>query len=316
MSDRDGASSARESLLLAGQKQALALAAEGAPLHAVLELLVETAQTQSDGSFLASILLVDAEGRHLLHGAAPSLPQAYNDAIHGIAIGPRVGSCGTAAHFGHAIVVTDIEHDPLWADFHELALAHGLRACWSTPFLSRDGSVLGTFALYYRTPRGPSAYDRHMVSELTRTAARVVEAARLASWLEGLQQPHPLAPEGQELGFFSWDVAADRVVWYDERPYALFGIDASEGPINAHRFTSEFLHPEDQPPFAQAVAGLLAGAPSFHFEGRVRRKTDGALRWMAFHGQLQRAAGGDKGPRVVGVVSDVTARRQPDPTGA
>lgn len=163
---------------MVGQTQALALAASGAPLPQVLDVLVRTAEAQSDGSFLASILLLDA-ARRLRHGAAPSLPDAYNAAIDGLAIGPSVGSCGTAAFTGHAIFVTDIARDPLWADFRELALSHGLRACWSTPFVSRDGSVLGTLALYYREPRGPTEHDRDIVKLVGLTAGLVVDNARL-----------------------------------------------------------------------------------------------------------------------------------------
>jgi GAF domain-containing protein len=178
MSDRGGVSELQLSSLLAGQRIALSLAATGAPLAEVLELLVHTAEAQSDGRFFGSILLLSPDRKHLLHGAAPSLPAAYNEAIHGIAIGPRVGSCGTAAHYGHAIVVTDIARDPLWADFRDLALRHGLRACWSTPILGSDGAVQGTLALYYKEPRGPSERDRQVVKLIGDTAARVLEGAR------------------------------------------------------------------------------------------------------------------------------------------
>lgn len=308
MSDRDGALSSRYTLLLAGQRQALELARCGTPLATVLEVLVHTAETQSDGSFLASILLVDESGKHLLHGAAPSLPAEYNRAIDGIAIGPSVGSCGTAAHFGHAIVVTDIEHDPLWASFRDLALQHELRACWSTPFLSRDGSVLGTFALYYRRARGPSEYDREMVKQLTATAALVVESARLSAWLDGIEHPALVSPGGSEVGFFTWDVAKDRVVWHNERPYAIFGIPNTEGPLNAHRFVSEFLHPEDQQRFAQAVARAVDEGAAFHFEGRIRHQATGDLRWVEFKGCLRSPATDGRGTTMVGIAADVTAR--------
>lgn len=106
MSDRQGLSDIRFSMLLAGQNQALQLALSGGRLDQVLALLCHTAEAQSDHSVIASILLLDDDGRRLRHGAAPSLPDAYNEAINGIEIGPSVGSCGTAAHFGHAICMT------------------------------------------------------------------------------------------------------------------------------------------------------------------------------------------------------------------
>ena len=98
---------------------------------------------------LTSILLL--EGSTLRHGAAPNLPPAYCSAIDGSEIGPREGSCGTAAFFGRPVYVTDIDTDPLWADYRELALAHGLRACWSTPIFNDQAAVIGTFAIY-RSP--------------------------------------------------------------------------------------------------------------------------------------------------------------------
>lgn len=309
MSFRDGAQDARSSLLLAGQNQALELALSGAPVEQVLEMLVQTAETQSDGSFLGSILLLDEDGKHLRHGAAPSLPAAYNDAIDGIEIGPGVGSCGTAAHFGHAIVVTDIETDPLWAAFKDLALSHGLRACWSTPFLSKDGTVLGTLALYYRKPRGPSENDRETVKLIGATAGLVVENARLYARLQDLNQRARLAADAGGLGFFTWEIASDAVSWQNDRPYEIFGLDPSDGPINASRFVEEFLHPEDREGFAEAVAGAVAGGAAFHFEGRIHRKSTGELRWVEFKGQVDQAPG-QRGARVVGIAADVTDRRE------
>ena len=161
--------------VLAGQKRALELALHGAPLAEVLDTLVRTIEAHSRTGLRASILLMDDDGRHLLLGAAPSLPAAYNQAIHGVAIGPEVGSCGTAAFTRETVVVEDIETDPRWAAYQELARAHGLRACWSTPILSSTGAVLGTFALYHGTVAVPAAADQELVELLGSTAALVIE---------------------------------------------------------------------------------------------------------------------------------------------
>src|SRR5262249_52883333 len=107
-----------------------------------------------------------------------SLPDAYNAAIHGIGIGPTVGSCGTAAYTKSPVIVEDIAIDPLWDDFRDLALTHGLRACWSTPLLASDGRVLGTFAMYYRQPRSPSEDDFQLIRLVTRTATLAIEHQR------------------------------------------------------------------------------------------------------------------------------------------
>jgi GAF domain-containing protein len=133
--------------------------AAGDALADVLEDLIRALEVQSDVEMLASILILGEDGKRLLLGAAPSLPKTYNEAIHGTQIGPAAGSCGTAAFRGESVFVSDIANDPLWVDHRELALTHGLRACWSTPIKAADGRVLGTFALYYRESRSPSQQD-------------------------------------------------------------------------------------------------------------------------------------------------------------
>ncbi len=122
----------------------------GAPLADVLDFIAREVDALQSG-MACSILLLDAEGVHLRHGAAPGLPETYAAAINGVAIGPAVGSCGTAAYLGETVFVGDIASDPLWANYKSLALGHGLAACWSTPIISSAGKVLGTFAVYWLT---------------------------------------------------------------------------------------------------------------------------------------------------------------------
>ena len=152
--------------------------AAGVPLPDILEGLLAAAEAASGGGMLASVLLLDAEGKRLLHGAAPNLPAAYNEAIHGVEIGPGVGSCGTAAYLGHPVYVTDIASDPLWKDFRDLALSHGLRACWSTPIEGSERRVLGTFALYHRAPRSPTPDELDAINMIMRAAAAAIERHR------------------------------------------------------------------------------------------------------------------------------------------
>jgi len=133
--------------LAAGQVRVLEMIGGSVSLPRILEALTLIIEAYADG-MLASILLLDEDGLHLRHGAAPSLPESYVRAIDGLAIGPNVGSCGSAAYLREPTIVSKIESDPRWADYRDLARAHGLQACWSTPIVSADGRVLGTFALY------------------------------------------------------------------------------------------------------------------------------------------------------------------------
>ncbi|MGN3975437.1 GAF domain-containing protein [Tsuneonella sp. SYSU-LHT278] len=168
----------------AAQSRMLEAAFRDESLADLLEMLLRTVEEETQSETLGSILLLDDEGKRLLHGAAPSLPKAYNDAIDGIAIGPAVGSCGTAAYTHEPVFVSDVRTDPKWSDFKDLALAHGLLACWSMPILSSAGQVLGTFAMYHRHPREPLPADIEMVDFVIRTAAVIIERKRAEMALE------------------------------------------------------------------------------------------------------------------------------------
>jgi len=164
----------RTDVLLGGEKRLLERIAKGDSRELILEgacLLVEELATGS----LCSILLFDPSANCLRHGAAPSLPKTYTEAIDGAVIGPCVGSCGTAAYRAETVIVSDIATDPLWEDFRELASAHGLRACWSTPILSSAGKVLGTFATYYREPHIPSSQEHNVIERITHLASIAIE---------------------------------------------------------------------------------------------------------------------------------------------
>ncbi|GGD63952.1 GAF domain-containing protein [Erythrobacter arachoides] len=151
----------------------------GGERKTILADIVRLAEDQTGDGMLASILLLSEDGKHLELGGAPSLPDAYNAAIKGMAIGEGEGSCGTAAALGQAVFVEDIGTDPLWANFRELALSHGLRACWAVPIKAGDGSVVGTFANYYREPRQPSTLDRAIIEAIALTTSIAVERMHL-----------------------------------------------------------------------------------------------------------------------------------------
>ncbi|MFB9235480.1 GAF domain-containing protein [Plantactinospora siamensis] len=161
--------------LMAEHRALLEQIARQAPLTEVLDGMARWIERLAPQEVLVSVLLADPDGRHLRHGAAPSLPDFYNRAIDGIATGEGVGSCGTAAHRREPVIVTDIATDPFWADFRDLAGRAGLAACWSTPILARDGSLLGTFAMYHRTPRVPQDNDLALTRVFTGTAALAIE---------------------------------------------------------------------------------------------------------------------------------------------
>lgn len=165
----------RAEALIRGQAKILAMIAMGAPLSGVLDELMRLVDSQLQG-ILSSTLLLD--GPYLRHGAAPSLPEAYCKLVDGIAIGPRVGSCGTAAFRKAPVFVLDIPNDPLWADFVPLVEPYGFRSCWSTPIVSVSGEVLGTFAMYSKAVRAPTQREFDLIDVATRIAGIAIDRQR------------------------------------------------------------------------------------------------------------------------------------------
>src|ERR1700736_173118 len=156
-------------------------------LKEILEQLVRVVEAEFAG-LLCSVLLLDDDGLHVRHGAAPSLPEPYTDAIDGLCIGPKAGSCGTAMYRREPVVVTDILRDPLWEAYRGVAEAYGLRACWSTPILAHSGEALGSFAMYYREPRSPGLAETRALEMATHLAGIAIERKLAREERERLRQ--------------------------------------------------------------------------------------------------------------------------------
>src|SRR5438477_1239406 len=169
----------RGQALFAGEKRLLEMIATGVALEEILNSLCVIIEEYRRGT-LASVLLLRPDGLHLDSVAGPSLPKGWRQEMEKLPIGPCAGSCGTAAYRGSAVIVSDIATDPLWEvpEHRAAALSHGLRASWSNPILSSRGKVLGTFCIYEREARSPSAHDLGLIEKATYLARVAIERDR------------------------------------------------------------------------------------------------------------------------------------------
>jgi PAS domain S-box-containing protein len=291
--------------LLAGQNRVLELIAQGAPLKDSLDALLRVIEAQSPG-MLCSILLLDTDGLHVRHGAAPSLPESFIRAVDGQPIGPRAGSCGTAAFRREPVVVEDIATDPLWDRYRPAALAHGLRSCWSTPIFDAEQQVLGTFALYFRTPGRPT--DRHLrlVDLSTHTAAISIVKYRETQALLASEERLRLAVTGGHIGTWEWNVGTDRLLWSDELK-AIFGWPRDDENLTFGMFM-EAIDPDDRVRIQTALRRSLIERDGYDEEYRISRP-DGTRRWIAGKGRAEYDAAGLP-VRMMGVALDITDRKR------
>jgi len=296
----------RAEALLAGEKRLLEMVARGDSLAHILDSLCRLVEEQAP-DVLASILLLDSNGKQLRHGGAPSLPEAYTDAVDGSEIGPSVGSCGTAAYFGKQVIVSDIASDPLWSDFRELALAHSLRACWSTPIFSAEGKVIGTFAMYYREPRSPSPRDQEIIGQITHLAGVAIQH-KLAE--DALRRSESYLAEAQRLthtGSWVWRVAGKEALHLSEEWYRIYGFDPKHGmPDREQRL--ERIHPEDRAKYLATIERAVATTSDYDIEFRLLL-SDGTVKYIQSVGHPVLDASGNL-VQFVGSTTDITERKR------
>ncbi|MFN3492450.1 MAG: PAS domain S-box protein, partial [Anaerolineales bacterium] len=163
--------------LLQSENQIMQMIASGADVHQTLNTICLNVQSFLQTG-LCSILLLDKDGIRLKHGAAPSLPKEYIQAIDNSPIGAKAGSCGTAAFRKERVIVKNIATDPLWEDYKEIALKHGLHACWSTPIMNEENQVYGTFAIYYPQPQIPAQAEIDLINRASYQAKIVIEKSQ------------------------------------------------------------------------------------------------------------------------------------------
>jgi len=161
------------------------------PLPSILQALVSGVE-KLHPTMLCSIVLLDKEGKHLGRGIAPSLPEFYNAAVEGVAIGIGVGSCGTAAFTGQRLIVEDITTHPYWAAYQELATSARLGSCWSQPIHASSGQVLGTFAIYHHKANSPTESDLSLIEQSAHLASIAIERKQMADQVSQLAFYDPL----------------------------------------------------------------------------------------------------------------------------
>ncbi len=275
-----------------------------APLDSILEALLQGLEALRPGA-LCSLLLLDAGGRNFERALGASLPDFYNAALIGLAIGPGIGSCGTAADSGERVIVEDIATHPYWKDYRALAAQAGLASCWSQPVLSASGKVLGTFATYYRSRRTPDEADLDLIVQSAALACIAIEKDAEARKLRDSEERYRTLVEWSPDPVL---VHRQGIILY-ANPSALRTFGASDTQPLVGTCTRDLIHPdfqEQQTERMHAIADRVAIKPMV--ESRFLR-----LDGTPFDVEVQGTSILYQGrPAIHVVLRDITPRKQAD----
>jgi PAS domain S-box-containing protein len=294
----------RAESLLAGEKLLLEMVASDAPLTTTLDALCTLVEQIADDC-RCSILLIDPTGTHLQHGSAPSLPDSLNNALNGRPLNVDSGPCATAAYLNEQVISSDIESETRWSGYEwcPLALAHGLKACWSTPIASKSGIVRGIFAIYYTEPRAPTARDQELIDQITHIASIAIERTQKDT---ALKRSEAFLAKAQRLsltGSFSWQVEQNEITW-SEQAYRIFEFDQSF-PVTLEMIADR-VHPEDIPMFIDMLDRARGNGSDFEYLHRLLMP-DGAIKYLHLVAHGTRDPDGNL--EYIGAVQDVTEQK-------
>ena len=250
--------------------------AAGASLREILTAVVVNAEKLSPDS-LCSVSLQDEGSKQLRHGAAPSLPDFYNEAINGSEIGSNIGFCVAAAYTGERVIVEDIMNHPNWASYISLAKKAGLRSCWSEPIISSAGDILGTFSCYYRDSRVPSKSDLDFMQDSARLAAIAIERKQSEEKLRKSEKILSAIFEQAAVGVALIESHSGKFLRINKKYSDIIGYSSEE------MLSLDFMaitHPDDLQEDLDKMQLLLDGKThEFSMEKRLFRK-DGSIVWV------------------------------------
>jgi diguanylate cyclase (GGDEF)-like protein/PAS domain S-box-containing protein len=284
----------------------LEIITSGEPLPVILKAIVHAVE-QENPAMLCSILLLDDAGKHLLHGVAPSLPDFYNDAIHGIEIGIGFGSCGTAAFTNERVIVDDIQTHPYWKPYKDLAIKAGLGACWSEPICSTKREVLGTFAIYHHNVNYPTEANIVLIEQTASLASIAIERKIADSVLKSSENRLRLALAVTKQAWFDLNVQTGEALTSSEYSKIL-GYDPAKFHSDLQGW-EDSLHPHDRDAVMKAYKKCLSQGAEFSTEYRRRTKVGDWL-WFNTTAEIIEWDSSQRPLRIIGIHTDITERKQ------
>ena len=295
----------RAEALLAGEKRVLEMVAGSHSMSEILKALCKFVESTTSGCY-CSVVSMDPSGTRFEYGAAPSLPENFITSIVGRPIDVDSDPCSVAAHRNEQVFAADLMSERRWAlqAWHQMALTHGLQACWATPISSAAGKVLGAFAMYYNEPRTLTPLDQSLIEQITDIASIAIERTQRDALL---RRNEALLTQAQRLSStcsLSWRGANEEMTWSEEAS-RIFELDQI-APVTNELFRSR-VHPEDFPFLREMMDRARSGdGIDFEYEHRLLMP-DHRVKYVSM--ACEGIRGQDGQLEYIAAVQDVTQRR-------
>jgi len=277
------------------------------PLTEVLNSLLKGIEVLHPEAFTSILLLREDDTIEQI--ASPRIPLGFKQAIDGAKIGPNEGSCGAAMHTRQTIIVEDIDTHPLWVNFKGLAAQFDLKACWSLPIINSSGTVMGSFAIYYKSIKAPTQKELFAIERVRNIIRVLMENHFSLLEIETANERFDAVLQATHDLIWDWDL--EKNVIYRDR----VGLEKVFGTTQDEHFRhiDEWLtriHPEDQKNVREKLEEMQLSADQETFEIEYRfRRDDGTYTFVYDRGIAVRNAEG-KAVRMIGAAQDITERKR------
>jgi diguanylate cyclase (GGDEF)-like protein/PAS domain S-box-containing protein len=291
----------RTEWLTAGERRVFERLAANVDLRITLEAITDVVERVAP-ECICAIRLLDEQGGRLQVCAGPRMPAGYVSAMDGVAVAARNGSCAAAVYLQRQVIVADLARDALWENVRAEALAADLRACWSTLLHASDGRILGTIALYFRTPRSPQRRDFDLMSRMAQLAGIAIERRLAEAALKASEVRYRRLFDNVMEGVYS-STCEGRFVSVNPALARMVGLSSADELLSLSTETI-YLDPADR---AAIIAKLEADGEVRNAEFQLRRVDGTSLTVI----ESARAVRGDDGEVIgyEGTISDITERK-------
>jgi len=214
---------------------------------------------------------------------------------------------GQAFKTGEPVISPDIDQETRF-QYPAFLTDNGVKAVANVLIIGgKDKPPFGILQIDSRTPREFTDDDTAFLRSYANLLAAAVDRLRVIGAVRNGEARLRLALEGGMLGSWDFDLAsgnATRTPRYDQ----IFGYPGPPPPWSYETFLDHVL-PEDREHVGSTFRHAVDTRAEWHIECRIRRASDGEVRWIEARGQPEGGHGNHPPTHLLGIVADITERK-------